>query len=642
MDITILIPFYNGNQYLSTLLSSIPQDWPTIVINDRSDEAPKTDRNNVTILNLNKKGYFTGAVNAGIQACETDVLILNQDVLFADRRAFDLIRKERESYAMIGERIKGNHPAWPMGYIHGTFMFVRRDAINAVGLMDEKNYPLWGSTCEWQLRACRKGYKVLPFRPIPGMKHQRKGNYGSSIAELLRKEPENRGLFIRTPPLISVIVPTYNHGKFLPELIASLIGGRTAEGYTTGQTLQSFEVIIADDCSEDNTAEIAKAIADPWQGIHYVRTAENSGTSVACNTAIKKANANIIARIDGDDMREPFALEAMYELQKDNMDSFVYDDCVLLTPNGRSSKVWRMEEYDYNKLIYKNTIHAGLMFPKKAWKDVGGYPEEMRWGRDDWAFNVALGLHGWCGVHCKRPGYIYRRHGQNRTLTNTTPRQRKAFLQQIQKLFPQAYSQERPMGCCGGRSAPRSQTNPTNGGGTYTMPTEGASGMIILEYQGDNYGKETYYGPVTGTAYTFSAKHNRRLVDRRDLRYSTPGGHDVGLLDLVDRGKDVFKVVREESKPAPEPVPEPAPEPTPVLEEVEEVEEVTELDAIYVEELTAIRGVGQKSAEALVEAGYLNAEHILEASMEKLSEDLGWPTSRANSLLEAVKEYVGE
>lgn len=202
--------FFNGEKYIGKLLESIPSDLPIIVVDDQS-ETPfslsslpdSVNKGRVRVLRMTQKGYFTGAVNAGIRAAgDSDVLVLNQDTYFSfDRGWLELLEENREKYALIGERIMGNHPAWPNGYIHGTFMFARRDAINAVGLMDAKTYPLWGSTCEWQLRFCRAGFDVLPVRDIPGFVHER-GNrsFGDSIDGLLKKEPHNRMLYLHTPP----------------------------------------------------------------------------------------------------------------------------------------------------------------------------------------------------------------------------------------------------------------------------------------------------------------------------------------------------------------------------------------------------------------------------------------------------------
>ena len=651
MDLTVVTPFYEGHDTIRSLVRSIPAEVPIIIVDDISDRTLKIKDARVRVFRLEKKGYFSGAVNFGIKRCSTDVLILNQDIHFDDRRAFDLVLKNRNRYAMIGEQISGAHPAWPMGYIHGTFMFMRRDAIQSIGLLNEEHYPLWGSTCEWQLRACRKGYEVLPLK-VPGMTHKRKGNYGSSIAKLLADNPGKRNLFIRTPPLISVIVPSYNHGRFLPELIGSLIGGPTALGPSNGQTFQAFDVIIADDCSTDNTQEVMKDLANPWKGIKYVRTKKNSGTSAACNLAIQSSYAKYIARIDADDMRESASLERMLKVQLENQHSFVYDDIQLFTPNGITSKAWRMKDYDFDELIEKNFIHAGIMLPKEAWTEVGGYPEEMRHGRDDWAFNIALGLKGWCGVHLQEPGYLYRRHGENRTLTNTTPVHRAEFKQKIMSLYPEAFQEVRPMACCGGGRPIQlqSQTYQSNNGrgGILSMPTmPGTRGFVLLEYLGTNSGNVTYFGPATGSAYEFSSRKNRRWVDPNDLHYEIANGKQIGLLDILDNRRKVFQLVRQPvaekvaeatviaKEMAPKPAPEPVESELPGEEEALSYDEV--MDADYFTELS---GVGKTTSQKLISKGYYSFVDVAEADMYDLAEDLGWKDDKVIKLQKEARKKI--
>src|SRR6185503_20549111 len=105
---------------------------------------------------------------------------------------------------------------WPKGYVQGTFMFMRRDALEKIGGLNAVDYPLWGATAEWQLRACRAGFEALPLDSIPGFEHARgQAPYGSSIKATLEAEPAKRATFIRTPPEISVIIPSYNYGRYL-------------------------------------------------------------------------------------------------------------------------------------------------------------------------------------------------------------------------------------------------------------------------------------------------------------------------------------------------------------------------------------------------------------------------------------------
>jgi hypothetical protein len=239
-------------------------------------------------------------------------------------------------------------------------------------------------------------------------------------------------------------------------------------------------------------------------------------------------------------MMEPGRLENLYRVAEANPHGVVYDDLVQLE-NGRRGHIWPMPEYDFETLLNKNHMHAGIFFPRQAWQEVGGYPEEMRYGREDWAFNVRLGIAGWCGVHTGPPGYLYRREGQNRTLRNSGRDWRERFLTQLRLLFPDIYRGERPMACCGGGSRGKGAASRA----ARSTPTPrigiGVEGMVVLQYVGGNSGTEAWFGPETGQRYQFSMLRPVAYVDKRDA---------PGLLAKSAHGRKVFRRYVEPPKPA--------------------------------------------------------------------------------------------
>lgn len=566
MELTVVIPYWNGQQHIQRLLESIPEKLPVVIVDDHSDEPLQINKGNVTVIRPTEKGYFTGAVNMGMLACQTDVLILNQDTFLRGTSALRMIDKHKRDYGLIGERITGDHPAFPHGYIHGTFMYVRRDVIDRCGLMDGQHFPLWGSTADYQLRVCRARFRALPLEKIPGFTHKRdREQFGSSIKEMLRRQPKLKSRLIRTPPTISVVINCYNHGRYLADAINSLIGGPTSLGDMPGQTFQGFEIIIVDDGSTDNTPDILRELVDPWKGIHALRQ-QNRGSAAACNTGIKYAKGKYIAVLDADDMMRPERLERMLLAIEEDPHTVICDDMMLfrdgeLIKDNVGNARWRMPEYDFEQIIHKNIMHKGILFSKKAWKDAGGYPEIMNKGREDWAFNVALGIKGYCGRRIEYGGYLYRREGQNRTLRNTNPKAWEMFYNQLQGLFPRIYAGERPMGCCGGgkRRTPRQ-------GGQKTMATPGQGGMTLIEYIGNNAGDMTWWGTVTGVRYVFGGVRKTGFVDNSDL--------DGFLNDYYEGSKPVFKIApqqQEVKKTVIEPKKvEPKPEKIVAVAEIEE------------------------------------------------------------------------
>lgn len=91
-------------------------------------------------------------------------------------------------------------------------------------------------------------------------------------------------------PKISVLVPTYNNGKYIKNCIKSI----------QAQDYENIEIIIIDDGSTDNTRAIIQDMQNDDARIKYYFQ-HNSGISVARNNAIKKATANYIIFVDSDD-----------------------------------------------------------------------------------------------------------------------------------------------------------------------------------------------------------------------------------------------------------------------------------------------------------------------------------------------------
>ncbi len=95
--------------------------------------------------------------------------------------------------------------------------------------------------------------------------------------------------------LVSIIMPAYNCGDYIGIALDSVIA----------QTYQNWEVIVVDDCSTDNTAEIVKNYMSKDPRIKYYRLDKNSGAAVARNKAIELARGKYIAFLDSDDVWFP-------------------------------------------------------------------------------------------------------------------------------------------------------------------------------------------------------------------------------------------------------------------------------------------------------------------------------------------------
>lgn len=98
-------------------------------------------------------------------------------------------------------------------------------------------------------------------------------------------------------PLISVVMPVFNAGKYIEKAIKSILR----------QTYENFELIIVDDCSEDNSLEIVQNISD--SRIKLFCNEINKGIAYSTNLAIKHAKGKYVALMDDDDIALPNRLE---------------------------------------------------------------------------------------------------------------------------------------------------------------------------------------------------------------------------------------------------------------------------------------------------------------------------------------------
>ena len=108
-------------------------------------------------------------------------------------------------------------------------------------------------------------------------------------------------------PLVSVVVPTYNYGRFIGETLESL----------RAQTYAEWECIAVDDGSTDDTEDVVARAAERDPRVRYLRQ-PNQLQAVAKNTGIKEARGRYLQFLDADDLLEPRKLERQVEFLEAN------------------------------------------------------------------------------------------------------------------------------------------------------------------------------------------------------------------------------------------------------------------------------------------------------------------------------------
>ena len=172
--------------------------------------------------------------------------------------------------------------------------------------------------------------------------------------------------------LISVLLPVYNCEQYLEKAIQSILD----------QTYTNFELLIIDDYSNDNSAEIINNFTKFDDRVSVIRNDDNLGITKSLNKLLSLAKGEFIARQDADDIsqKERFHLQLDF-LQKKNLD-------VVYTRSKRidNRKIIPGFSFYFPQRIvvrYKNPFIHGTLFAKKnVINNLGGYDERFIYSQD--------------------------------------------------------------------------------------------------------------------------------------------------------------------------------------------------------------------------------------------------------------------
>ncbi|HET7897295.1 MAG TPA: glycosyltransferase family A protein [Flavisolibacter sp.] len=182
-------------------------------------------------------------------------------------------------------------------------------------------------------------------------------------------------------PLISVVIPCYNDGRYLPETIERL----------SQQTYKHFEILVVNDGSTDpHTLDVFKALeAKNIQVLHK----ENGRMSSARNHGVRQAKGSLIAALDSDDYFHPtFFEKAVATLAGQPETAVVTSYIQLFGEINKTSKPRGGNDFNF---LFSNQCPACAMVRKSCWDEVDGYDEAMKFGYEDWEFYIRITQKGW-------------------------------------------------------------------------------------------------------------------------------------------------------------------------------------------------------------------------------------------------------
>lgn len=143
--------------------------------------------------------------------------------------------------------------------------------------------------------------------------------------------------------LVSIITPTYNCGRFIAETIESV----------QAQSFDTWEMIIVDDCSTDDTKDVVASYAEKDSRIQYHCLEKNSGAAVARTVAMELARGEYMAFCDSDDLWMPHKLEKQLAFMAENDYAFTCTSYEQIDEGGKALGriIKTIKKTDYNRLL---------------------------------------------------------------------------------------------------------------------------------------------------------------------------------------------------------------------------------------------------------------------------------------------------
>lgn len=209
-------------------------------------------------------------------------------------------------------------------------------------------------------------------------------------------------------PLVTIVIPAYNHGKYLAEAVRSVLA----------QDHHPLELIVLDDGSTDHTPEVLAGISGDFVRERHV----NIGQARTLAKGWAMARGSILAYLSADDTLAPGAASAaVAALAADPHAVATYCDYHLLDPQSRTVRPVQAPPYDY-RTMFTDVVcppGPGAFFRRDAYERAGPWDARLR-QMPDYDFWLRLGLQGHF-IHIERSLAGFRVHDGSQSFAPTSP-----------------------------------------------------------------------------------------------------------------------------------------------------------------------------------------------------------------------------
>jgi glycosyltransferase involved in cell wall biosynthesis len=205
-------------------------------------------------------------------------------------------------------------------------------------------------------------------------------------------------------PLVSIVIPCYNHGAFLAEALASIgtPGART-------------EIVVVDDGSTDSTSDVV-ATFETANEFRSVRQ-QNAGLAAARNRGLRESRGQFVVFLDADDRLAPGAVDIGTAMLDEHPEcAFVFGRCQMMDRDGQLLETPaqpRIVRDHYRELLRRNYIWmpGTVMFRREALERIGGFNPAVN-ASADYEVYLHIARHHPVHDHARVVAH-YRKHDAN-------------------------------------------------------------------------------------------------------------------------------------------------------------------------------------------------------------------------------------
>jgi len=210
-----------------------------------------------------------------------------------------------------------------------------------------------------------------------------------------------------TAPLVSVMMTSYNTSQYIAAAIQSLLA----------QTHSNWELLLADDCSSDNTREVIATFSDArirvlhnTSNLHYLRTR---------NRLTPYVRGEFVALLDSDDLYAPEKLEAQINAFSEDPDLAMCGTLVkYITKDGKPMSTNDIKPSEYKEILdFIKTESAftgsSIMVKTSVWKEMGGYRDFFNGlGYEDYDLTSRI-VEKYKATNLQNSLYLYRQYPES-------------------------------------------------------------------------------------------------------------------------------------------------------------------------------------------------------------------------------------